>query len=83
MSAMGTISVSDCIECQAPAGAIPVDRERRPLESWPVMALRWLSGRIDKRRSRIALSELTDDQLRDIGLTRTEAQIEAYRSFWD
>jgi len=29
------------------------------------------------RRSRIALGELTDEQLRDIGLQRSEAQREA------
>ena len=39
--------------------------------------LDWLSYRMMLRRSRIALSELTDEQLRDIGLQRSEAQREA------
>lgn len=42
--------------------------------------LRWL----EKRESRWVLRELTDDQLRDIGLTRREAATEAKKSFfWD
>ncbi len=39
--------------------------------------LNWLSYRMMLRRSRIALGELTDDQLRDIGLQRCEAEREA------
>lgn len=42
--------------------------------------LHWLA----KRESRWVLRELTDDQLRDIGLTRREAATEAKKSFfWD
>lgn len=38
----------------------------------------------EKRRSRAALRALTDDQLRDIGLTRREVHREVARSFfWD
>ena len=33
-------------------------------------------------RSRQTLKRLTDDQLKDIGLTRGEAHREALRSFW-
>ncbi|MEK1929547.1 MAG: DUF1127 domain-containing protein [Pararhizobium sp.] len=37
----------------------------------------------EKRRSRIALSELGDEQLQDIGVTRSEARSEVSRSwFW-
>jgi uncharacterized protein YjiS (DUF1127 family) len=36
-----------------------------------------------KRRGRLALSELTDDELRDIGVSRSEAMTEAAKSaFW-
>ncbi|MEZ2127381.1 MULTISPECIES: DUF1127 domain-containing protein [unclassified Sinorhizobium] len=37
-----------------------------------------------KRKGRRALRELTDDQLKDIGLTRAEAMKEVSKSyFWD
>jgi uncharacterized protein YjiS (DUF1127 family) len=37
-----------------------------------------------KRRTRQALIEMTEDQLRDIGITRSEAQREIGKSFyWD
>ncbi|WP_411505675.1 DUF1127 domain-containing protein [Brucella anthropi] len=39
--------------------------------------LGWLSYRMMLRRSRLALFELTDEQLRDIGLQRSEAGREA------
>ncbi|MFC5583654.1 DUF1127 domain-containing protein [Nitratireductor kimnyeongensis] len=42
--------------------------------------LRTLLG---KRRSRLALLDLTNDQLRDIGVSREEARREGLRSFWD
>lgn len=37
----------------------------------------------EKRNSRIALSELSDEQLQDIGVTRSEAESEVSKSwFW-
>ncbi|MYZ48072.1 DUF1127 domain-containing protein [Rhizobiales bacterium L72] len=36
-----------------------------------------------KRRSRRALLALTDDQLKDIGLSRADAHREGLRPFWD
>lgn len=47
------------------------------------MAIGWMNGRMEKRRSRKALLELTDDQLKDIGLSRGEAYSEAARPLWD
>ncbi|MDF0699005.1 DUF1127 domain-containing protein [Rhizobium sp. MC63] len=39
--------------------------------------------RLEKRRSRRKLSDLTDDELRDIGLTRAQATAETSKSwFW-
>ncbi|MGV1833544.1 DUF1127 domain-containing protein [Rhizobium rhizogenes] len=39
---------------------------------------------IEKRESRWTLRDLTDDQLCDIGLTRSEARTEVNKSFfWD
>jgi uncharacterized protein YjiS (DUF1127 family) len=33
----------------------------------------WVTWQLEKRRGRLALLELTDDQLKDIGLSRGEA----------
>ena len=46
-------------------------------------ALTWLEAILARRRSRRALLEMTDEQLKDIGLSRSEAHGEAYRPFWD
>lgn len=45
--------------------------------------LAWLEERLDRRRSRQALLELTDDQLKDIGISRADAYREGIRSFLD
>lgn len=42
----------------------------------------WCMTRIDKRRSRKTLADLTDEQLRDIGVTRAQALREASQPFW-
>jgi uncharacterized protein YjiS (DUF1127 family) len=42
----------------------------------------WLELRLAKRRSRRALMELSDYQLKDIGLTRSDALSEGMRPFW-
>lgn len=44
--------------------------------------LEWIEFRLEKRRSRIALLEMTDQQLQDIGVSRTEAYRESSRTFW-
>lgn len=46
-------------------------------------AVIWLEQRVDKRRSRLALLELTDDQLKDIGISRADAHREGLRSVFD
>lgn len=43
----------------------------------------WVEALLERRRSRLALLELTDDQLKDIGLSRSEAHREACRPAWD
>ena len=68
-----------------PAGArISPASEPRQL-SVPVLLSRacqladtWLQ----RRKGRISLASLTDDQLRDIGVSRSEALREAARPFW-
>jgi uncharacterized protein YjiS (DUF1127 family) len=37
---------------------------------------------VERRRSRMALMELSDAQLKDIGISRSEAFREANRPFW-
>jgi uncharacterized protein YjiS (DUF1127 family) len=57
--------------------------QRRGLSGGVSAVLTWLRLALAKRRSRMHLSELSDDQLRDIGKTRREARGEFLRSFWD
>ncbi|MCF6114015.1 MAG: DUF1127 domain-containing protein [Mesorhizobium sp.] len=38
---------------------------------------------LDRRRSRLVLLEMTDDQLKDIGISRADAHREGLRPFWD
>jgi uncharacterized protein YjiS (DUF1127 family) len=45
--------------------------------------LAWLERQLEKRRSRVALLEMSDEQLKDIGLSRSDADGEAGRRFWD
>ena len=48
-------------------------------QAWLAVRSWWI-----KRRTRQALIEMTEDQLRDIGITRNEAQREIGKSFyWD
>ena len=47
--------------------------------AWLVVRAWWI-----KRRTRHALIEMTEEQLRDIGITRSEARSEVGKSFyWD
>jgi len=46
-------------------------------------ALLWLVIALERQRTRRALASLSDEQLRDIGLTRAEARAESARPFWD
>jgi uncharacterized protein YjiS (DUF1127 family) len=44
---------------------------------------RWIDRVLERRRSRLALLEMTDDQLKDIGISRCDAHREGLRRFWD
>ena len=46
-------------------------------------AARWMGNLLDRRRSRLALLEMTDEQLKDIGVSRCDAHREGIRPFWD
>ncbi|QND50247.1 DUF1127 domain-containing protein [Rhizobium lusitanum] len=65
---------------------IPLDAFR-PTQSMSRLVHRLLASFalwLQKRESRCTLRDLTDDQLRDIGLTRSEAKTEVSKSFfWD
>lgn len=43
----------------------------------------WMAFLIERRRTRIALLEMTDEQLKDIGISRCDAHREGIRPFWD
>lgn len=61
------------------------ERARRPLFSRfrhaAHAAILWLDRVIERRNQRLALAELTDEQLDDIGLTRRDVEREC-RPFW-
>lgn len=42
-----------------------------------------IAGYAERRRSRLALLEMTDEQLKDIGVSRADAWNEGRRSVWD
>lgn len=44
---------------------------------------RWIGHLLERRRGRLALLEMTDDQLKDIGISRCDAHREGIRRFWD
>lgn len=46
------------------------------------LAVHGMSTMMDRRRSRMALLEMTDDQLKDIGLSRADAEREGLRRPW-
>ncbi|MGR2739612.1 DUF1127 domain-containing protein [Billgrantia sp. Q4P2] len=64
--------------------AVPASDKR----DWPLASLLWhwirrVKHQVQLRRERTQLQELSDHQLRDIGLTRQQANREARRPFWD
>ncbi|MDW6022672.1 DUF1127 domain-containing protein [Mesorhizobium sp. BAC0120] len=44
--------------------------------------LGWVEEQLERRRSRRALLEMSDDQLKDIGISRGDAYREASRPMW-
>lgn len=45
--------------------------------------IRQIGRMLERRRSRLVLLEMTDDQLKDIGISRCDAHREGLRPFWD
>jgi uncharacterized protein YjiS (DUF1127 family) len=44
---------------------------------------KWIDRMLERRRSRLALLGMTDDQLKDIGISRRDALREGLRHSWD
>ncbi len=80
---MGTICTNDGSAGSMPIGTIQSQGLVSRLKGLGWFVIVWILGREEKRLSRIALSELTDDQLADIGVTPAEARREAARPFWN
>ncbi|RUM05540.1 DUF1127 domain-containing protein [Rhizobium chutanense] len=60
-----------------------VRSKMRRTARWGRRLLAVIEHRLEKRRSRRTLCELTDDELCDVGLTRAEAKAEISKSwFW-
>lgn len=60
------------------AGAPPA-AERRPVA---VGLVDWLAAALERRRQRLALMQLDDRMLKDVGLTRSDLQHETEKPFW-
>ena len=61
------------------------ESQRAAVSLWRVAGamLIWLEDKLERRRGRRALLDMTDSQLKDIGLSRADAFNEARRAFWD
>ncbi|MBY3086409.1 DUF1127 domain-containing protein [Rhizobium laguerreae] len=67
-----------------PARNIRSSRLTRPgLFLAAIRSARWLAGKINERRNRNVLMELSDEQLKDIGLSRgqTESDVHVYSRY--
>lgn len=53
-----------------------------PLNFWLRMLVAMVEARMEKRRTALRLSELSDDQLRDIGLSRSQARTKMQKPAW-
>ena len=57
---------------------MPKERSRTSITS----VLTWIDTQFERRRSRRALLEMSDEQLKDIGISRSDAYREANRPMW-
>ncbi|QPC91008.1 DUF1127 domain-containing protein [Mesorhizobium sp. INR15] len=70
------------IRADTPAIQASPNIKRLPRAAIVAMAS-WISLQLERRRSRRALLEMSDEQLKDIGLSRGEAYSESVRRLWD
>lgn len=81
---MSAICTDPELDCSVQTGAITKRRSvASSLKAFCLRGFAWVMAYETRRLSRLALSELTDEQLDDIGVTRAEARSEAARPFWD
>ena len=62
--------------------SIPVAGQRLRIDHFVSSLAGWLYACAERRRQRLALLELNDSLLRDIGVTRAEAVAEASKPCW-
>ncbi len=75
---MATLSSTETALLKAFSAGAPLPVLSKVALRLAVMAMTWSM----RARTRAALSRLSDDALRDIGLTRDEMHREATRPFW-
>jgi uncharacterized protein YjiS (DUF1127 family) len=83
-----TMDTIETIGYAGPAFRGQADRQsRRGFVGRVVLVLHSLARQIDhmleRRRGRLALMEMTDEQLKDIGISRCDAHREGIRAFWE
>ena len=82
-----TMNTIETIRCAGIELVGPRPSSRRGFVSRVVYVLRslarWIDALVERRRGRLALLEMTDEQLRDIGVSRGDAHREGIRPFWD
>ena len=64
---------------QALVPPVRTETTLQALHAQCIAAARWITRQMEKRRSRLALLEMTDEQLKDIGLSRGQAYSEFRR----
>ncbi len=79
-STVMTMSTIDAIH-QMPSGK---DKEAVMTKSGTAFAsvLSWIDTQLERRKSRRSLLEMSDDQLKDIGISRAEAYREGNKAMW-
>ncbi|WP_411962496.1 DUF1127 domain-containing protein [Mesorhizobium sp. CA5] len=83
-----TMDTIETIRYARPASGAQVDPlAHRGFVGRTAVVLRSLVRQIDRmlerRRGRLALMEMTDEQLKDIGVSRCDAHREGIRPFWE
>ncbi|TPN55009.1 MULTISPECIES: DUF1127 domain-containing protein [unclassified Mesorhizobium] len=76
-------SIAQRLAGHVAAPTVRTETFRQSLHAQCLAAARWVGRQMEKRRSRIALLEMTDEQLKDIGLSRGDAYCEFRRRLWD
>lgn len=62
---------------------IPPVEQAKNRRTWILSWFYWLALASERYRQRRDLADLTDEQLRDVGLTRCDVERECAKPFWD